>query len=397
MLQPKELPPTIVHEKEDIPHTLTHTHSSLSTNPLFVKSDDKNTKRTRVLAFLGIILLVSFIALGLKQKEEKEKKELFDTSLNEIQSKLNEASDLAHINPTVSRELYAEAKENVLGISTENEEQEKALNTIREKIQEFPSSVYGEKQVVVNEIVDLALLSEGFASSSISFDGSSVYIYDSIGGKVAKISTNSGRSEIIAGPGVMKNIHQIASYVDTLYALSDDSILSLLPNEKLVDEGFEDGFLYVYGGNFYVLDKKDSEIYRYSRATVGYGPKTRWMNEGITAELGDAKQWVIDRSIWVLKEDNVVYRFTNGTYWAFRPENVLPEISTITSLFTSERDQNVYILDNQSSRIIVVTKQGELVSQYVSDEFNSALFVLASEKDGEIYIITKDKVLSVEI
>jgi hypothetical protein len=372
-------------------------HSFLGGKPLYVRSEVPFQEKRKTPVAIGVILVICLIASiiwGANKKEEKAKEEAFQNQVSSIQSKLDESVSLAHINPQVARELFLEAQSEVSNLSSETHPEK--IEELKGKVKDLQKEVLGESPVDLSLFVDLSLLSEGFVAKSVSVDGANVYILDSDNKKIAKVSLISKRAEIVAGPTLVDEGYEIASYADNLYILSKDDVLELTSQKRVIEDGWSNALIYSYAGNIYVLDKESSEIYRYTRGESGFSEKSRWLEEGITADLGNIKQWIIDGSIWTIDETSTILRFTNGTYWEFTPQGVFPELSEITTLYTNDEQENVYILDANSGRIVVLSKQGEFQRQYNSEELKNAENIVVLEEDQKIFAVSKNKMYVME-
>lgn len=371
--------------------------NTLSENPLYIHrplEDITKRKKTPIIAGLILVmLLVGSIVIGMKKREVRLREEEFQKKIDSIQSKVDESTTLAHINPTRAREVFGQAQEEVLGISTDNGD-EGRVNELKQKIKDVQEEVLGEKPVDLALFVDLGLLSDGFSAKQITSDGDLVYILDSEHERIAKISLSSKRAEVVAGPQVVDTTKEITAYTDLLYGLMNDGIYKLMPNKKVIGDAYSNALISAYAGNIYVLNKTDSKIYRYAG---GAEPKSIWLTEGVEASLGDSIQMLIDGTIWVLKENGELQRFSNGNPVVFSLYGAVPGVVHPVSFYTDENSEYLYVLDPENARIVVATKGGEFLTQYVGDQLRDAKFVVVSEKAKRMFTIMENKVYSMEL
>ena len=64
---------------------------------------------------------------------------------------------------------------------------------------------------------------------------------------------------------------------------------------------------------------------------------------------------------------------------------------------TAQELSNIYILDRQNGRVVVIDKEGKYKAQYIHDKIKGALDLAVSEKNKKIIILTGDKLLSLEV
>lgn len=139
------------------------------------------------------------------------------------------------------------------------------------------------------------------------------------------------------------------------------------------------GGLGVYFGNIYVLDKTAKQIYKFVSTSKEY-VKTNYFKNS-SPDLSSASSIAIDGSIWVLGKDGSVLKFTRGVSDNLSLTGLDKAFSSPTRIFTNTATENVYILDNGNSRIVVFDKNGAYKEQY-----QSALF-----KDAREIEVSKDK------
>lgn len=372
--------------------------NTLLSNPLYVKEPPSFSPQSRPPVFIGILLvvfLIGSILWGMKQREKRLNEEAFQVRVASIEQKIHESENLANINPEASRTLFSQAQSEIAQLADGSHPEK--VEELKNEIQKLQVEVLGERPVDVSLYVDLSLLSDGFRTSEMSIDGQNLYILDREHKKIAKVSLSSKRAEIVAGPNEIDEISALSSYADNLYGLSDRGIQEIVSERIVIRDEWRDALLYSYASNIYVLDKESSEIYRYTRVPGGFSEKTRWMNDDIRAPLSDSRAWVIDGSIWILKRDNTILRFTNGTYWQFTPQGVFPLLSSIDAIYTSDQEENLYILDSTGERVVVLSKQGEFITQYNSGQLKEAKFVLSREQNNTLFVITESKVYAIEM
>ena len=105
----------------------------------------------------------------------------------------------------------------------------------------------------------------------------------------------------------------------------------------------------------------------------------------------------IDGDIWILNDDFKIHRYYQGLFKKSLNINILPLLENPTRLFASPNIPHLYILEPSNKRIIVMTKYGEIVKQYRSDEFNNLLDVTVSKDEKEIYLLNGLKVYRIKI
>ena len=100
--------------------------------------------------------------------------------------------------------------------------------------------------------------------------------------------------------------------------------------------------------------------------------------------------------IWII-DDGKVRKFTKGEEDTFTASGLTRDISGDSEIFTSIDYANIYVLDRDSTRIISLSKDGEVKNQYVSKELGSASSFAVDESGNKIYVVISGKLYSFDL
>jgi hypothetical protein len=155
------------------------------------------------------------------------------------------------------------------------------------------------------------------------------------------------------------------------------------------------GGLGEYFGNLYLLDKKTGGILKFAKGAEEYG-KTNYFEKPI-AELKNTASLAIDGSIYVMLGDGTIRKFTRGKQDAFQISGVPSPLSRPTRIFTNADINNLYILDSENKRIVVLGKDGAYQTQYQADVLKNALDFDVREKDKKVFVLLGGKVYEIPL
>lgn len=408
--QDRSIPPTEVLQGESHSMRLGFTKGLLGfvdrikPNKIYVdKRGDREgvLRKRRVYASIGTMLLLVLVVsvfFGIKQRKDIEFKQTYIDKLSSARHNLEESGNLFSLNPQRSRELFLEAREAVLGLSNEKIEDPEVLE-LKRRIEEDEGKILSEFKVEPQLHVDLGLLSDEFDGDVISASQEVLYILDIDGKKIIKTSISGKYSEVVAGPAKVGHTPGLSSTLGKIYVVNSEGIFEISEEKRMVlgRDWSGDILTYAYAGNFYILEKENSTIIRYSGDGSNFGKRDNWLSAGVTANLSDAVSWVIDGSIWVLKENGEILKFGLGNLGSFTLSDVPIKDLKPNSIYTNEELTYFYILDKEGARVIVVDKEGKYKAQYLSNQFKYAKGLAVSEKEKNIVFLTGDKLLSVEL
>lgn len=187
-----------------------------------------------------------------------------------------------------------------------------------------------------------------------------------------------------------------------IYLLTGRGILEFdkeTKREKLVVEAEEDWVeiidLRAFGGNLYLLDRQ-GEIWKYPGIEAGFGAYRLWL-KGEKPDFSDAIGMSIDGSVWVLKADGTILKYTQGGRDHFAISGLDRSFNNPVAIFTDDDQENLYILDKGNSRVVVINKSGEYHSQYLWSGIVDVTGLIASEEEKKIFLLSGNKIYQIEI
>ncbi len=161
----------------------------------------------------------------------------------------------------------------------------------------------------------------------------------------------------------------------------------------------------------YVLDANSGQIIKYPYTLFsglaptpkflvwGRGEPQFWLkpkNEQIekAPDISRAKSIAVDGSIWILFQDNSIGRYHAGFYQETLKLNLFPVLKKPTKIWTSPEHQELYLLEPKQNRIVILSKDGQIIKQYQSEAFNNLLDFAVSEDSKTIWLLNGLKVFT---
>jgi len=361
----------------------------------------ENVKKKKITLLVGILiltLLLLSIFFGITERTRRQKESRFETKFSQAMHNFEEAMSLYSLNPERSRELFSQSQNLVDELSAEGTSNP-ALSDFKKRLQENEGKILGVYKVTPELFVDLSLLSDSFQGDKISAENNDLVILDKNGAKVVFVSIPTKTSEVRAGPSLVKNAEDLSLYSDYIYLLKADGVYDISNGNKRVIDKTWDGevFIHAYAGNIYILEKTNGGIGRYVAGTQGFVSKKEWLSPGIEPDLSDIVDWVIDGSVWLLDKNGDVFKYSLGNPQPFSISGVSPPFLESAAIYTNEELKYLYILDPRNSRVVVLTKEGDFLAQYMDDKIGKTKDFAVSEKEKKIIILTGGELLSIDI
>lgn len=360
-----------------------------------------NLKRRKNWSLVGITLLLILIVsimFGIKSKRQADIKAGYEADLVTAEHGLTESLKIFSLNKNRSRELFIESRKLVEDL-TQKDIQDSRLDIVKQVIEQNQGKILGEYKPTIENFVDLGLLTDNFKGDKINLTNDTLYVTDKSSRKIVKLILESKRSEVLAGPNKLPDIYDTASYFDRVFVINNEGIFEVSKTkEKVSDTIFSNNVIAsVFAGNLYVLDKGESEIFRFAGDGKVFATRKNWLASGIDVNLSSAKSIGIDGSIWVLTDKGEVYKFVQGNKQTFSLDTDFINDVTITNFFTSDETQALYFLDHINGKIIVFTKEGEYIAQYIHNDLKDTTSIIVSESAKKIILLNENKLFSIEL
>jgi len=165
---------------------------------------------------------------------------------------------------------------------------------------------------------------------------------------------------------------------------------------KLNSGGVIKGFV----GNIYQLDQATNQVWKIALKEGQYGANSAFI-QGTKTSLADAVDLAIDGSVFVLANNGSISRFSRGEL-INNFEIVLPageKAGGWSKIFTDENSDNLFAVFSEGGqvRIVEVSKNGAVVSQFLLDGATSLQKMTANLATREFYLLQDKNVLSYKI
>jgi len=371
---------------------------------IYVKNEvnDEYSSQSKKLTFSVALILIFVLAVsigfGIRQKKINDVKNKYQGILQQVQSEIDEAISLSSVSPERSRELFYDAS-NKLATLESLHIKDPAYDAVRKKIDSSRASILGEFLATPELFLDLGLLSSGFKGDALTVSGGNIFILDKAGKRIVSIAISTKKSKVVAGPGVIEEAFDLASYEDRAFILASDGVYEVdKQKNKVIEKSWEGNVLIkAFAGNIYILDESGNQIYRYAGVGGAFPNKTNWLSASTNADFSGVRQWVIDGAVYALFPNSKILKYSQGSPQNFKISGVTPEIGNTDAIFAGDDTQYIYLLDRAGKRVVVTDKKGTYKAQYISESISASSNIVVSEADKKIILLMGDKLYSVDI
>ncbi len=383
-----------------------------------------------IVAFLAFATLL--VAAGIYYYQGRQRAQLFNNYLKGAQLQLDQA--LATNDEGQARLYLTQAEEQLDQADTLLPEQPEVL-TLRNQIAEYRARL--------NQVVNILA---GFDVPLISFDpnsqspqqvfgeGLNIYILDSqrqvleryyldensrdrLSERPPEVLVQTGMTVgnksvgrlqyAVLAPAAGNRLASgilVLDYSNQLFNYSDGVGLTDTKLAENPDLGFVDDMNY-YNGNIYLLDRINSQLWRYRGNGEYYDiPAEPYFSPETSVNLTQVIDVAIDGAVWLLNPNGVVFRYFAGAQEPFALDSIDPPFSDAVTMWVDDADPpegRMYLADAASNRILVFNKNGRLLAQLMPADhpqiLNSLRSIWVNSAGDHLYALTADALYQVPI
>lgn len=358
-----------------------------------------------------ILVLIIFLSFGffIFKSEKEENLRLAKEALEEVNTKKIQAENfLIFKKEKEANILFQEAWNKVLPQTKIGAPLREEAILLKKLIEENLFSLNKIKKIEEPEILF------EFKPGEINLIPQKMLVFNSTLYFFNPFSSNLYQLELKKGGTILKaeiNLKFGTVFPDSVLFFSHPNILISLKNEafqektlQLPSTDFNFDKISSFKSNIYFLDTQSGEIVKYSEPFTKEEPPQFWLNQKTSRKPVGAKSITVDGSIWILTsspnqnsggKNNEIDRYYGGFYKETLKLNLFPYLKNPTKIFTSQALSYLYLLEPCQNRLIILTKEGEVVKQFQSEEFDNLLDFGVSDDGKTIYVLNGLKVYQI--
>jgi len=368
-------------------------------------------RKLYLLVFIIIIILLGTSIGGITWRHKVNSEQIrLNEILKEAEDKKNQAiAALIYDDADRAEELLTQARELTGQVLGSNYFREQA-QTLDNQIQEQFEQAGGIITVTPKELTNLANLGSNIQTNQLFIIGNKLYTFNSSSNSIysydlknkkthVEISGSSGIGHFEFGTSITEaGLDSIMFYTDTPGIVQFDTKNNKLYPLSIDFSDEEKNLLDIasYGSKIYLLSPNQGKLFKHYKTISGYSRPYSWVKSS-KVDLTKSISLAIDGHIYLLNSDASILKLLNGLPTNFKIEDVSPELTTPTKIFTGIYVASLYILDPQNKRVVVFTKDGKYLAQYTSDKFDDLKGVWVDEKMKKIYLLSGAVIYEVEL
>lgn len=364
-------------------------HVSLNDKPL-------NKLVPKILVAVVIIALFSGGVFYVIYRSNQEKDRV-NSLIQPVQAKVELARTSLDSDPIYSRDLVLEAIASLEAMQEEN----KSSNSINliddelEKTNQFYTEISGKKELDELDIFyDLRLVRSDYVASDIKVNNNTLVLLDSEKKQVLTLDIDS-KNVSTRDFSNFENVVDVSLNEEEVFVLADGvqvfeiSEGSEVREARNLGDSNKDGSLIaVYDRFLYILNPEKRNLYRYSAEGDGFSDPIGWMRSATGLRYDEVTSLSVDGDVWLATSDGQVKKFATGEEETFELRGLNKEFGGGIKLYTNIDQENLYVLDPDENRVVVLSKTGEFIKEVKSVSLGAVGAIAVNEEKGKIFAVS---------
>jgi len=369
---------------------------------VYLKRHNRDSKRQRlsILLTLTILLLLGIsLSLGWWRRQRQQSEAEFLSISQPVEQRIGQALEQKELNPLKSRALLQEARDLATSGLTQLDEKHRyytQLQALVERIDQLYQDVAGEVSLQPDLFLDLSFIEPGLFGEKLGVFETRLVVIDTQMDRVVTIGSQTKDPSGLVSGSELAGSYLASGTVNGYFVLSKQGVIKVEDDQlETVISPDPDWQSVVgfsgFGGNLYVLDSVQNEIWRYRSIAENEFSRERWLSPGVTPDFSQVVDMEIDGDIWVLDKDGTVRQYSRGVGTTISLVGIEENLQA-RSLGVSEN--SLFIFDNSQNRVYQFDKNGQYQKQFVWGDIGLVTDMVVIE--DKIYLLAGTKIYEID-
>lgn len=324
----------------------------------------------------------------------------FSESFELARHQYEEGRALIGLNRLRARDVLSNSKSTLKKLKEtlkKEDEEYKSVSGLLLEVEQALKKARSAYKVEPELFFDLSLVRDGLTASLMKQAGDKVFLLSPTQRLIAMVDIQTKASKVAAGGKWFGDISHMTVVDERQYVLSPQGVSEISDSQQLViekDAGWgEIKDLEYFEGNLYLLDKK-GVIWKYVSIKDGFSEKKDFLKGNLS--LKNPFSMAIDGVVWLV-DDSKVLKFIGGRRDSFYVQGLEEPLGIEAQIVKTAELDNLYILDKQKNRIVVLGEDGIYKAQYTWKDLSQVSDFVVSGGTGQIYLLKQDKIFSFKL
>jgi len=362
----------------------------------------------KIVAPIIVMIVVIFFLVHSYQANQAAQVREAQTSLQPLIAQLNDLKKDTADQPIVVRQKTEDVITQMEKLLPHFQQKKTALAVVQRQLDDarnFYQNISGLEEVnVLPTFYDLRLVQSNFLANRMDINANSLFFLDSGQKRVIGLDIDTKQTTLLP-TDTLSQLQDFGLIGKTMYLLgggiSQLNLESQQPPTTLFPSGGENADatqLRTYGTYVYLLNPVKHNIFRYAvldQSTLS--SPSAWVRPDQKIDYSTEQSFAIDGDVWLTTKTGEIHKYTNGREQPFVINGLKENFTTPISLFTQDGLDNLYILEPQKNRLVVISKKGDFVKEIRSQTLAAASAVVALEKQGRAFVLSGSMVFEVKL
>jgi len=251
---------------------------------------------------------------------------------------------------------------------------------------------------------DLRLVKSDYIANDIDTNGEQLVLLDSEKKQVINLNISTKKVGV-RDFSDFDQVRDLSVNNNVVFVLSDGIKSFELEEGSKINEvrGLGDSnrnavFINSYDRFVYVLSPDKRNIYRYSNDGEGvYSEPIGWMTSATGLKYDEITSFSVDGDIWFSTSEGQIRKFSGGKESGLEIRGLEDPFSSSIKVFTNGNQENIYVLESDKNRIVVLSKEGEFKREIKSVSFSTVGSIAVSEKLNKIFAVSGSIIFEVNL
>lgn len=352
-----------------------------------------------VLIFIGAFALSIFI----KNKQETER---INGLIKPYLEKISIAKEQKDTDPIASRDIVREVINSLNVLQKENSKSSaiKLIDNQLIDLSNFYNDISGKEELSdLDTFYDLRLIQSDYIANDVDVIGDQLALMDSEKKQVVVLDVNT-KKVYVKSFSEFENVKDLSINDGKVFVLADGvKSFELKEDSQIVevkevgDSNRDASLINTYDRFVYILNPEKRDVYRYSSGEDGYSDPVGWMKSATGLKYDEITSFSVDGDIWFSTIDGQIKKFSAGKEDQYEIRGLTEAFSKRIEVYTNSELENIYILEADENRIVILSKSGEFKKEIKSASLSTVGSFAVNEKLNKIFAVSGSIIFEIPI
>jgi len=361
--------------------------------------------RTLLPFIIGLLVIGGLVAFQLLRMRQQVR--AVEADLSPLQQQLQTAEAQVAAEPILARETVAGVVADMEQLQTKYKGQRSAQKRLEEELtaaQGLLAEISGKEEFNQLEVFyDLRLVESDFVTAAVDAGPGRAVFLDKERQQVIVLNLENKQHQTY-NYDQLDQLRDFKLMDEELFLLSQGVHRAELAGEAEAEEVIAEGdsnragtHLAAYVTYIYVLNPEKREIYRYAEREDGYSEPIGWVSGAARFDYNQVTSMMVDGDIWITTREGGLHKLSSGAEVDFEIVGLEEPFQSSIMVFTTEEMDELYLLEPDQSRLVILSKEGEFLREIKSASLASTTALFVSPELNQAFAVSGSIVYAISL